>query len=212
MLNDSMKQAAAVEVLDFDALVKLLDGNKSARFASLLYRTKGTGELAQYTILLNAKYDRCLRADVAKLEAMLPTLAGVDKQAAEELLQSKLASLNGTQTGYTKAGYFEAQGNGNVQVSVKRVAYVRGFRVSKKVIEAGTYKTVKSAAKTIAKNKIRKDLKSDRCREWIISEENLRHARHEGRTLVIDATNTGLNRAADLPPVTLSIPTETIPA
>ena len=212
MLNDSMNQTAAVEVLDFDALVKFLDGNKSARFASLLYRSKESGELARYTILLNAKYDRCLRADVAKLESMLPTLTGLDKQAAEELLKSKLASLNGTQTGYTKKGYFQAQGNGNVQVSVKRVVYIRGFRVAKEVIEKGTYPKVNSRPLTIAKDKIRKQLKPDRCRDWIVSEETFKLARHEGRTLVIDATNTGLNRLADLPPVTLSVPTEQVPA
>lgn len=212
MLSTALNQTAGTEVLDFDAFVRLMDGNKSARFASLLYRSKESGELARYTILLNAKYDRCLRADVAKLEAMLPTLEGVDKQAAEELLKSKLASLNGTQTGYTRAGTCESQGNGNVQVSTKRVVYIRGFRVSKDVLEAGTYKKVNSAAKTIAKNKIRKQLKSDRCRDWIVSPENFRLARHEGKTIIIDATLTALNRLANLPPVTLAKATEQVPA
>jgi hypothetical protein len=212
MLNTAQQKTAGTEVLDFDAFVRLMDGNKSARFASLLYRSKESGELARYTILLNAKYDRCLRADVAKLEAMLPTLTGLDKQAAEELLASKLASLNGTQTGYTRAGTCEAQGNGNVQVSTKHVVYIRGFRVSKETIEEGTFKMVKSAAKTIAKNKIRKQLKSDRCRDWIVSPENFRLARHEGKTIIIDATLTALNKLANLPPVTLAKPSQPIPA
>lgn len=212
MLNTAPQQTAGTQVLDFDAFVRLMDGNKSARFVSLLYRAKESGELARHTILLNVNRERCLKVDLETLNRTLPTLSGVDKQACEELIASITKSLNGTQDGYTKAGYFDAQGNGNVQVSVKQVCYVRGYSVKKDVLEAGTFKTVKSAAKTIAKNKLRKMLKNTRCREYIINADNFRLARHEGKTIFVDATLTALNRLANLPPVTLAKPSQPVSA
>lgn len=206
MLNNSKTATAAVEVQDFDALVSMLDGNKSARFISLTYRAKETGELARHTILLNVNRRNALARDLAVLAGKLPKLSGLARQACEELMASITETLTtGQNSQYTKAGYYDGQGNGNVQMSVKRVAYVRGYSVRKEVIEAGTYKTVKSAAKTIEKNKLRKMLKNTRCREFIIKPENFVMARHDGKAIVIDAT-ARLNELAGLPPVTLAVP------
>ena len=203
MLN-AKTNTAAVEVIDFDSLVTMLDGNMSARFISLLYRAKGTGELARHVLNLNVNRMNTLRRDVAVLTAKLPTLTGIEALAAQELIESMNKSLNGTQDQYTKAGYYAAQGNGNVQVSVKAVAYVRGYSIRKTVIEAGTYKAVKSAAKTIAKNKLRKELKNTRCREFLITPENFKVARHNGKSIEIDASGTG--NLADIPPINLAVP------
>jgi hypothetical protein len=203
MLNSQIN-TAAVEVLDFNALVNLLDGNKAARFVSLTYRAKGTGELARHTINLNVNRNNALRRDVAVLTSKLPTLTGIEALAAQELIDSMNKSLNGTQDQYTKAGYYAAQGNGNVQVSVKAVAYVRGYSIRKTVLEAGTYKAVKSVEKTIAKNKLRKLLKNTRCREFLITPENFLVARHNGKSIEIDASGTG--NLADIPPINLAAP------
>lgn len=206
MLNKQTDSTAAVEVKDFDAFVKMLDGNKSARFISLLYRSKESGELARHTILLNVNRRNALARDLAILAGKLPKLAGVARQACEELIASMTESLTtGQNSQYTKRGYYDGQGNGNVQVSVKQVAYVRGYSVRKEVIEAGTYKTVKSAAKTIEKNKLRKLLKNTRCREFIIKPENFIVARHDGKAILIDAS-ANLGKLAGLPPVTLAVP------
>jgi hypothetical protein len=205
MLNAQLNERKAT-VLDFAALVALLDGNGSARFATVTYRAKETGELARHTILLNVKRERCLRADLAALTAKLPTLDGIEAEACRELIESITETLTtGSNSRYTKAGYYDGQGKGNVQVSVKDMAYLRGYVVGKEVIETGTYKTVKSAPKTIAKNKLRKGLKNTRCREFIIKPENFVLARHDGRVLVIDASGS-LNRLAGIPPVTLAVP------
>ena len=198
---------ASVSVLDFAAFVALMDGNKSARFVSLLYRAKESGELARHTVLLNVNRSRCLSVDLANLQAKLPTMEGVEKQACEELIASITETLTtGQNSKYTKAGYYDAQGNGNVQVSVKEICYVRGYVTGKEVLEAGTYKPVKSSAKTIAKNKIRKGLKNTRVREFIITPANFVMARHNGKAIVVDATKTSLNALANLPPVTLAVP------
>jgi len=196
-----------VAVQDFAALVALLDGNKSCRFVSLLYRAKETGELARHTILLNVKRENCLKVDLANLTALRPSLEGIKAQACDELIASITETLTtGQNSQYTKAGYYAAEGNGNVQVSVKDVCYIRGYAVKKDVVEKGVYKTVKSAPKTIAKKELRKGLKNTRVREFRITPENFLVARAEGKAIVIDATGSSLNKLAGLPPVTLAIP------
>jgi hypothetical protein len=204
---ETQTETSAVQVLNFAALVALLDGNKSCRLISLLYRAKESGELARHTIMLNIKRERCLKRDLVVLTAKLNALSGFAKQACQELIDSITETLTtGSNSQYTKTGYYERQGNGNVQVSVKEVCYVRGYTLGKEVIEKGTYKTVKSAPKTIEKNKLRKELKNTRCREFLITAENFKLARHDGKIIVIDATSTSLNHLANLPPVALAVP------
>lgn len=201
-----LTKTSAVAVQDFDAFVRLMDGNKSSRFVSLLYRSKESGELARHTILLNVNRTRCLKVDLANLMALRPSLEGIKAQACDELTDSITKSLNGTQDAYTKANFYTAEGNGNVQTGSNGVHYIRGYTTGKQVIEKGTYKSVKSAPKTIAKNELRKTLKNTRCREFRITPENFIVARAEGKAILIDASATGLNALAKLPPVTLAVP------
>ena len=205
MLNKT--NTAVAEVQDFAALAALLDGNKSCRIISLVYRAKETGELARHTLLLNVNRRNALARDLAVLAARLPKLTGVFRQACEELIASITETLTtGQNSQYTKAGYYTAEGNGNLQTSIKDVCYVRGYSIGKEVLEAGTYKTVKSSDKTKAKNALRKALKNTRIREFRITPENFKVARAEGKAIVIDATSTNLNKLAGLPPVTLAVP------
>lgn len=202
-----LNKTNSVAVLDFASLVALLDGDKSARFVSLLYRAKETGELARHTILLNVRRERCLKVDLEHLQSIRPTLKGIMAQACDELIASITETLTtGQNSQYTKAGYYQGQGNGNVQVSTKAVCYVRGYSIRKDVIERGTYKTVKSAIKTVAKNELRKGLKNTRCREFRITPENFVMARHEGKAIILDASGSSLGKLANLAPVTLAVP------
>jgi hypothetical protein len=204
MLNKTTDTGA---VLDFTALVSLLDGNKSARFISLLYRAKESGEVARHTLLLNVKRERCLKVDLASLTALRPSLTGIEAQACDELVASITESLTtGSNKLYTKKGYYTAEGNGNVQVSVKDIAYVRGYSIGKEVITEGTYKKVKSSDKTIAKNKLRKGLKNTRVREFVITPANFIMARHNGKSIEINALRTDFNSLAGLPPITIASP------
>lgn len=215
MLNK--QNVSSVQVLDFNSLVDLLDGNGACRFVSLVYRSKPNkkveklpgahGELARHTIMLNINRERMLRRDRAVLLAMRPTLKGLDAQACDELVASLTETIEtGKNCRYTKQGYYEGQGNGNVQVSVKQVAYVRGYSLGKEVLEKATpYPPTLSAPLTIAKDKLRKHLKSDKCREFRITPENFKMARAEGKALIIDATLSSLAKLANLPPVTLAV-------
>lgn len=108
MLN---KVIESVAVLDFDAFVRLMDGNKSARFVSLLYRAKESGELARHTILLNVNRNRCLKVDLANLTVLRPSLAGIEAQACDELIASITETLTtGSNSQYTKAGLLHRRG------------------------------------------------------------------------------------------------------
>lgn len=188
------------QVLDFNSLAEFLDGNRACRFVSLVYRAQpkvpkhpeAKGELARHTIMLNVSREKMLRRDRAILLAKRPTLKGVDALACDELVASLTETIEtGTNCRYTKQGYYEAHGNNNVQTSIKQVAYIRGYTLGKQVIEAGfpASPLVNSSPKTVAKNKLRKLLKSARCREFRITPENLVTARTAGQTLVIDASN-----------------------
>lgn len=193
------------EILDFAKFVEILDGNKSARFVSLVYKAKGTGELARHTILLNVNRNRCLAVDLANLKAKRPGLTGLDAQAADELIASLEDSLTGYNPRYTKHGYYEGQGNGNAQVSIKDVAYIRGYSVRKDVLKEGTYKEVKSRPLTVAKDKLRKEFKSGRCRDFIVTPATFKSARHNGKTITVDASGPEDVTLADLPTATVAV-------
>ena len=62
--------------------------NTGARFCSLLYTAKGTGEIARHTIALGVNIANAYRRDIAILTAKRPSLSGVALQACDELLAS----------------------------------------------------------------------------------------------------------------------------
>lgn len=190
-------------VLDFDGFVRLMDGNKSAKFISIVYRAKETGELARHTVNLNISRRRCLQEDLQFLKDLRPQLTGIAAIACQELLESVTDSLTGFNPRYTKHGYYEKNGNGNVDVSVKQVVYLRGYSIGKFVIEPGVYKKVNHRLKTLLKNKIREELKNCRCLEYIVTPENFVFARHAGKMIVIDASGSNLSKLAGLAPVAL---------
>jgi hypothetical protein len=202
-----MQNTITAEVMDVAGLARLLDGNKACRFVSLTYKAKESGEVAIHTLLLNVNRSRCLRVDVANLTSKLPTLDGVESVACQELIDSMTETLTtGRNSQYTKAGYYAKEGNGNVQVAETGVVYIRGYSVKKTVLVPGVYKEVKSSAKTIAKNKFRKELKNTKIREFIVTPANFKCARHDGKTIRIDASGSNLDKLAGLPPVTLAVP------
>jgi hypothetical protein len=161
-----------------------------ARFASFVYTSVSTGEVARYTLQLGFDYRKCLEKSRLALEIDSPALAGIEAQAAAELIESIDASLAGTQTGYTKAEtYVDAlDSTGKAVPGLKRnindgSLQVFGLLHSKVQIAPPTIerKEVKSRPLTIAKNKIRKDLPIGKFREFAL--ENLTTAKMNGETL-----------------------------
>lgn len=163
-----------------------------ARFASFTYQSKSTGEVARYTIQLGFSYRNCLEKSKLALEIESAALTGLDKQAAEELLNSFAASLNGTQENYTKEHVYEdvIDSSGKTIQGIKRNVndnslQIFGLLHSKVQISPPTIeeKPVKSRPLTIAKNKLRKGLPVGKFREFAL--ENLNVVRLNGETLEI---------------------------
>lgn len=180
-----------------ETLTKLVDQNTtSCRIVSVLYKkkgnggkgkSKGDGEISRQTILLNVNRDNALRRDLATLKSKLPTLEGVDKEACQELIDSIQSSLDGYNPQYTKHGYYEGQGNGNVQTSDQSGSvYVKGYCIKKEILVPGVYDPVNSKPKTVSKDKLRKSLKNTRFREFIVTPENLKSLAVNGRIILLD--------------------------
>jgi hypothetical protein len=140
----------------------------SARFAGFTYRSKESGELARHVLILGASYENTLKSSIDALNVILPTLSGVEAVAGVELAQSLAKSLACLVTGtknsdYTKADTYapvkDANGNEVAGMKVHKLdgtLEVAGLAHSKVVLEAGTFKAVKSSDKTIAKAKLRR--------------------------------------------------------
>jgi hypothetical protein len=180
-----------------EQLTKLVDQNTSScRIVSILYRkkgnggkgkSKGDGEISRQTVLLNVNRNNSLTRDLAVLKGLRDGLTNeTEKTACDELINSIQSSLNGFNPEYTKHGYYEGQGNGNVQESILDKVYIRGYVIKKEILVPGKYDPVKSSPKTLAKNRFRKILKNTRCREFIVDRENLKSLAVNGNRVFLD--------------------------
>jgi hypothetical protein len=124
------------------------------------------------------------------LEIESASLNGLDKQAADELLNSFVASLNGTQENYTKQDIYAdvSDSSGKTVQGIKRnindnSIQIFGLLHSKVQISPPTIedKPVKSRPLTIAKNKLRKNLPVGKFREFAL--EYLNVVKLNGETL-----------------------------
>ncbi len=165
-----------------------------AKFAGITYTSKVSGkvltaETAKHTIILGASTEELYKRDIPLLSAMLATLSGDALLAATELLDSRVASVElgvGNTPEYTQADtYIHIDGLPGVKLHKDTGAlYLSGLAHDKTVIVPGTYRVVKSSPKTIAKDKIRKDLPSGRFRTFALS--NVSRAALNGNVLEVD--------------------------
>lgn len=157
----------------------------AARFVGFTYRAKESGELARHVLILGADYTNTLRESAKQLDSILPTLSGVQAIAGVELAQSFAKSLACIATGtvndsYTKADTYEAICQGIKVHKVDGSLEVAGMSHSKVVIEPGTYKTVNSSAKTIAKAELRRLLPIGKYRTFCLDASCLESVRISG--------------------------------
>lgn len=173
-------------------LLKALARTAGCRFASFDYtatsgRTKP--ETARYVVLLGGDLEAAYKADVATLTALLPTFAGIDLQAATEILASLQESLEvgiGNNSAYTQrdVAYVALDGLPGCYLHPDGSLSIRCRVQSKVVLQPGEYKTVKSKPLTIAKRKIEKGLRKSEFRTFLLSE--LSGARLNGETLELN--------------------------
>jgi hypothetical protein len=138
-----------------------------ARFASFTYTTKTTGETARYTLQLGFSYRNSLQRSLMELEVDSQIMTGVERLAADELIKSMKASLDGTQSKYTKKDIYQPykDENGNTIQGIKvntndGSIKVFGLVHSKVQISPATIekKSFESSDLTLAKNRLRKNL------------------------------------------------------
>lgn len=163
-------------------LISTLSKATSANFCGLLYESKGTKEKSKYVVNLNVDLTRVYQEDLEFLKKLFPTLDDtIEIAACGELISSLENSLEngiGNNTRYTQKNveYIHFHTNKGKQINGIKMhpdtgeLLISGFVVHKTVIEKGEEKKpVNSRPKTIAKDKIRKQLKSDKLRQFCVS-------------------------------------------
>lgn len=174
------------------------EGAGRAQFASFVYRSKGTGELARHTLILGANYNNLIEKSKLALELLSVSELvekGIDSTIAEQARNEVLASFaktlaahtNGEQNeDYTKRGQYVPLGNGlNLNLNDNSIQLF-GLSRTKIVIEPGEEKVVKSRPLTIAKNKIKKLLPVAAFREFALDIGNIQTVKMNGETLEIE--------------------------
>lgn len=147
---------------------------RKVQFANIVYRSVDTGEKSKYVCNVGVSVERTYRDDVDQLSTFVHLLDGVKKIAAEELLHSRTQSLEkgiGNNDEYTlKDTYLPTAIEGVFIHKETGDVYLRVFVNSKTVIEKGISKPKpNSSEKTIAKNEIRRQLKSAKIRTFKLS-------------------------------------------
>lgn len=165
-------------------LVRELVKNNGCRFVQLHYTAKGTGEEATHTLCLGVNLERAYRRD-EKVTRLFKPANKVEEQAKAEVLFSLRESLTkgiGNNSAYTNKGTYEHIVPG-LKIQDNGALHVYGFVIRKEVITPGVYKTVNSADLTIAKDKVKKNHKLRKFRQFILT--NINEARINGKTLVL---------------------------
>lgn len=158
-----------------------------AKFASILYTSKESGEVAKFVVLLGTHYGRMLESSlklVAK-KKVTDDLTAVAKAEVIASLNQSLLSFN-TDTvnpDYTCADTYEPITAGVKAHKTEGQIYVSGVVISKKVIKAGTYKTVNSKPLTLAKNALKKSAPISKWRQFILAADNVDLLRLGGKEI-----------------------------
>jgi hypothetical protein len=166
-----------------------------ARFVSFTYRSAETQELARYTLLLGVNMVTLYERDRDTLEALRPTLQGLEADAADALLKSITESLEkgiGNNAAYThgadKGATYEAiAGAPGLKINVNDgTLHVVGLVERKTVLEAGEpRKEVQSKPLTLAKRALERELRRSKIRQFRLP--NLTVAKMNGDTLELGA-------------------------
>jgi len=162
-------------ISEIGKLVAIISQIKTPSFVRINnYTSDKTGETSNYTINLGVKYENAKEADSIFLldtenmkKVDFGSFGTVAALAWNEMLESRLAPSEKTQNqsaGQTDA-YITLCPNVRLHIAEQRI-FIYGFVVSKEVIQAGTYKPVKSSDKTLAKKKIEKHLKATQFRQF----------------------------------------------
>lgn len=190
-----MKNATMILIENFSNLV----GTSFVGVNSYLAKT--SGELANHVILANFDYSKAVKKDIAKLEnatalklQAISEKIGVDIATVNEAHKELLSAFVKNQSNDTKSAQSKAQSDLYVNIcpavrlnTETMKLHVYGLAISKQVIEKGTYKSVNSRPKTIAKNAIKKALNfsTSKFRNFIVDKDQLKAIASRGEIISI---------------------------
>jgi hypothetical protein len=138
---------------------------RGASFVGVTYRAKESGELSRYTLAVGVAYLNLVRKSLAEARAVVAennARGSLERKAKADVLRSLRNTLENSKRGeqndaYTKRGMY-AEVAAGVNVFDDGTFELKGIVVSRKVLEVGVHKQVKSRPLTIAKDAIRKQL------------------------------------------------------
>jgi len=173
-------------MIKLQKLVKALNGSKGAKFVSFTYTNK-QGEKANRLIQINTIYENALQKDLD----IIPNVEYVENDkfdratfitAQAELMKSIKMSLRINDDTMNKtdkdkhANRSNGQKNAYVKVAknmkfslVDKQLHIFAKEVRKTILVEGEYPTVNKRTKTMAKNFIKKQMKSSKYRTYILS-------------------------------------------
>jgi len=175
------------------AVIRKVAANKGNRFASLVYRSKESGELARHTILIGFDYHRAVEKSLEILSKARFSNA-LQKEAQAALIASFEKTLEAHKVGMQNADYTKKEVYDAVELDGQPVNGIKyntndgtfklfGLSMGKTVLENGVFKTVKSAPLTLAKDAMRRKLPVGKFREYSIQPQALETAKINGETL-----------------------------
>jgi L-rhamnose mutarotase len=160
----------ATEVI---ALIKkaLINTPTGVSFCSIKNYTNEQGEVANHLFNIGASYENAKKKDIEFLNNLDVTTMEW-QSAMVDIIKAKQELINSFENPRpTKDVFFHIEMNGkSIGVKVHYESgkiYVWGLRVSKTILKAVEYKEVQSSNLTIAKNELRKLLKTSKYRQFI---------------------------------------------
>ena len=142
--------------------------------------------MANYTLLLNVNLENLYKRSLAKLKAIKAKTC-IEDIAQKELIASlelSLAKGIGNNPNYTHKGLKKVI-SANLRQWENGKIELLGLLVKKTIIERGVHKRVNKRDKTIAKDKLRKELKMSKLRTFKINPDNISQISNDGKVLII---------------------------
>jgi hypothetical protein len=158
---------AALVVINLLKVATLKSPN-GVTFVSIKNYTNKQGEVSNQLINVGASYENAKAADIQTLKDLDITLSKhefkssiIDLEKARVELINAFITPNENRSNGQKEAY-EHISSGLKVHNQTGLLYIYGYRINKTVLVKGEYKKVNSSALTIAKNELRKLLKTDK--------------------------------------------------
>lgn len=160
---------------------------QGCRFCSFLYRSKGDGGTAIFTVLLGVDMIHAYKRDLKILSTLHFSDYTMEIARAEIMrsLQDSIRNGLGHNANFTQKGVYQSLCKGLRLHKAENKIHLTGFIINKQVLVEGEKKVVKSSQKTICKRKLAKRMKCRKFRDFIFDPVNIAGLKINGKILEI---------------------------